>query len=317
MEEGNPIVVKKRLLLGEVLQREISVNVKALKSNKTKRHLTKVLVGDGSPSGMKIIHNQLKKDIAECLEEDKNSRCLPGKKDSRGGLKKQKRLLLGDLKDLHTKFQAGCEYNVSYLTFCRYIPFWVLPPDITKRETCLCQTHANFELRLEALRRSKAISSYKVSRIIEQVCCVPPTIECYHRKCFSCRNNTIIYGEEGEFDGSQVVALHQWKTTPVNYLDPKKTKQTKRTLKQVTEKFIRETDGMIDSFLEHKGNIFHQHNAIKFLKERLESDEILIHCDFSENYATKYSSEIQAIHFGGNRQSVSLHTVVVYNIYIL
>ncbi|GBP84581.1 hypothetical protein EVAR_64611_1 [Eumeta japonica] len=34
--------------------------------------------------------------------------------------------------------------------------------------------------------------------------------------------------------------------------------------------------------------------------------------DFSENYLTKYAEEIQAFHFGGSRQQISLHTVVTY-----
>lgn len=34
--------------------------------------------------------------------------------------------------------------------------------------------------------------------------------------------------------------------------------------------------------------------------------------DFSENYSTKYSSEIQAVHFGASRSQVTLHTAVIY-----
>nr|CAH7758957.1 unnamed protein product [Callosobruchus chinensis] len=34
--------------------------------------------------------------------------------------------------------------------------------------------------------------------------------------------------------------------------------------------------------------------------------------DFSENYCTKYSQEIQAYHFGGSRLQLSLHTVIIY-----
>lgn len=34
--------------------------------------------------------------------------------------------------------------------------------------------------------------------------------------------------------------------------------------------------------------------------------------DFSENYNTKYSSEVQSFHFDGSCTQVSLHTVVLY-----
>ncbi len=39
--------------------------------------------------------------------------------------------------------------------------------------------------------------------------------------------------------------------------------------------------------------------------------ECLIHVDFSENYACKYSSEIQAVHFASNQQA-TLHTGVLH-----
>ncbi|KAL4720332.1 hypothetical protein ACJJTC_012445 [Scirpophaga incertulas] len=34
--------------------------------------------------------------------------------------------------------------------------------------------------------------------------------------------------------------------------------------------------------------------------------------DFSENYAYKYTEEVQSLHFGGSRGQVCLHTAVVY-----
>nr|CAI5819968.1 unnamed protein product [Callosobruchus analis] len=47
--------------------------------------------------------------------------------------------------------------------------------------------------------------------------------------------------------------------------------------------------------------------------KNLTEKEVLIHCDFSENYNLKYSQEVQSYHFGGSRQQISLHTVVVYS----
>lgn len=38
----------------------------------------------------------------------------------------------------------------------------------------------------------------------------------------------------------------------------------------------------------------------------------LIHVDFSENYSCKYNEEIQAVHFGGAKQQITLHTGVSY-----
>lgn len=40
----------------------------------------------------------------------------------------------------------------------------------------------------------------------------------------------------------------------------------------------------------------------------MKEDEASIQMDFSENYCTKFGSEIQSFHFGGSRQQISLHT---------
>nr|CAI5869416.1 unnamed protein product [Callosobruchus analis] len=55
-----------------------------------------------------------------------------------------------------------------------------------------------------------------------------------------------------------------------------------------------------------------QYNSIKRLKQSLTEKDVIVHMDFSENFATKYNKEIQAFHFGGSRTQISLHTVVLY-----
>nr|XP_046230013.1 uncharacterized protein LOC124051031 [Scatophagus argus] len=44
----------------------------------------------------------------------------------------------------------------------------------------------------------------------------------------------------------------------------------------------------------------------------MSKEEAVIHIDFSENYTCKYSSEIQAVHFGSSHQQANLHTGVLY-----
>lgn len=48
------------------------------------------------------------------------------------------------------------------------------------------------------------------------------------------------------------------------------------------------------------------------MKDNLKENEAIIHFDFSENYACKYSQEIQSAHFGGSKKQISLHTSVIY-----
>lgn len=64
--------------------------------------------------------------------------------------------------------------------------------------------------------------------------------------------------------------------------------------------------------MQHVSNIIHQHKELKRKKDELKTNEAVVHMDFSENYECKYSEKIQAFHFGGSREQVSIHTVMVY-----
>ena len=59
----------------------------------------------------------------------------------------------------------------------------------------------------------------------------------------------------------------------------------------------------IKRFKQHHFNIKQQYAFWK---------RALIHVDFSENYSCKYSSQVQAVHFGASHQQATLHTGVLY-----
>lgn len=50
------------------------------------------------------------------------------------------------------------------------------------------------------------------------------------------------------------------------------------------------------------------------VKENLKNNEMVLHIDFSENYECKLNTEIQAFHFGCNRQQVTIRTRVAYSV---
>lgn len=78
--------------------------------------------------------------------------------------------------------------------------------------------------------------------------------------------------------------------------------------KEVVDYFMKE----LGDILAHEYRIVHQHRFRKQLIENLKPEECFILMDFSENYCCKYSSEIQAIHFGASRNQITLHTGMFY-----
>lgn len=95
--------------------------------------------------------------------------------------------------------------------------------------------------------------------------------------------------------------------------------QEKSTLQTIKEKvvtcarnIIEQFHKLLEPYMHHCGNITGQYNHIKQLKENLTTEECIVHSDFSENYNTKYASEIQSFHFGSSRQQITLNTSVIY-----
>ena len=73
-----------------------------------------------------------------CRED--NSRTTTGKRDtvSKGGIKKQRRLLLDTLSRLYNKYTLENPWShMSYSLFCTMRPFFVVSPTNKDRETCL------------------------------------------------------------------------------------------------------------------------------------------------------------------------------------
>ncbi|CAH2093998.1 unnamed protein product [Euphydryas editha] len=87
-------------------------------------------------------------------------------------------------------------------------------------------------------------------------------------------------------------------------------KPLKKEITVTLKELVLVLEETLKSFLLHAGNIAHQYQMMTQLN--LSTNEVLIHIDFSENYYCKYREEIQAVHFGGGRQQVTLHTGVLY-----
>lgn len=75
---------------------------------------------------------------------------------------------------------------------------------------------------------------------------------------------------------------------------------------------IIDMENSLEKFMQHTGRKNHQYCAMREQKETLRENEVIIHIDFSENYSCKYANEVQALHFGGSRRQVTLHTGVLY-----
>ncbi|KAK6185007.1 hypothetical protein SNE40_007338 [Patella caerulea] len=138
--------------------------------------------------------------VKEFLERDDSSRVAAGKKMTitRNKIKKQKRFLTDTLKNLHVKFLAEQPIaKLSYSLFCRLRPFWILSPDITQRETCICQIHDNLKLKAHVLKSRNVLDTENVEDLISKICCSDKK-ECMYRTCPECKEKRLEFNVSEE-----------------------------------------------------------------------------------------------------------------------
>src|SRR5258705_7715782 len=124
------------------------------------------------------------------FEEDIHSRLQPGKRDTKtkNKVKQQLRYLVDAIRNLHLKFLQHPNVQVSYSTFLKHKPFWVIQPSIRCRETCQCKVHSNLQFKADQLKQLGAISTNNLRALCESVCCNMTAKACAYRECTQCKD---------------------------------------------------------------------------------------------------------------------------------
>lgn len=273
------------------------------------RNLSKsVVLRRNSELVNKIRHFYLRDDISRASAGKKETKTLKKQK-------RQKRYLLDTMTNLHKKFKEETGINASIATFRRHKPFYVVKPRLSDRETCVCKIHANIEYKFLALKKMKVFDPHaKLMDILEETVCDKKSKECMYSECNTCKTTSVTYNFTKAKKNDNVSWL-EWTTKNVEY---QKNNETKITKKVITESKTGKLESLLSlfekeltKFKEHYFNIWHQYMIYRNLKDSLQPNEVLIHCDFSENYSCKMHQQIQAVHFGSQNQ-ITLHTSMMY-----
>lgn len=333
--------IKRQLLFGEVIKKQIKENFCKQKSPKDRQKMFSTVL-HGSIVRKYKFQNHLasltsrrtnirykvfnhkfqtkcihaKNMVIKFLEQDENSRLTSGKKETktRKKVKKQVRFLNDSLRNLHKKFIENSNLKrLSYATFCKLRPFWILLPKVNDRQTCLCKTHANISLLITKLKTEKIINENSPRQLIKAICCADQTEACLERKCKLCKSTVI---PANVFNELELTSYEKWATKKVSVIIKGQEKICSKTVKETITcskgELLNELKTTINYVMQHENNVTHQYKAIREIKQQLSENEAILHMDFSENYCCKYGEEIQSAHFGGSKPQITLHTVVLY-----
>lgn len=302
--------LKKQVLY---LRRQLA-EVRKLK-DKFKKSENKLLASQrGGPSetfkqrGGKKLAAERKQAVITFLSRDENSRLLPGKKDTitKNKLKVQRRVLTKPLTELHAQYKEEVEQHLSlsYRQFARRRPFYITEPKTRDRDTCACVDHENVQLLVNKLAKRGLLKTTSISELVSSIVCDPKNKECMDRVCQKCCFDEVEVPETDLTD----ISWEQWervKSTNGEKTFANMLKQTKTgTIQDLKVLFHKK----LEALAIHQFNWVRQTEQFCELKQNLTAYEAVLHIDFSENYACKMNTAIQAYHFGGsqNRQHYTL-----------
>lgn len=268
------------------------------------------------PKGGKKLAKERKLAVVSFLTRDENSRLLPGKKDTitKNKIKEQRRILTKPLTELHGLYNSEMKksLHLSYRQFARRRPFYVTEPKAKDRDTCACMDHENVHLLANKLYGRGLLKTKSISELLVMIVCDPKNKDCMDRVCAKCCFDEV---EFPETESSSEVTWDQWKrvtSTNGKRMFGNMVKQIYTgTIKDLMELFSQK----LESLAIHQFNWLHQAEQFRYLKQNITGCEAVLHVDFSENYACKLNTEVQAFHFGGSRQQATIHTAVLYTVH--
>lgn len=118
----------------------------------------------------------------------------------------------------------------------------------------------------------------------------------------------------GHYNANDRVSYLQWATVEKKHKDDSgaTSKVTLKEYESSQEELVETFATLLQKFRRHLYNIRQQYAFSRALKQNLPANQCVVHVDFSENYACKYSTEVQSVHFGASHQQATLHTGVYH-----
>ena len=172
-------------------------------------------------------------------------------------------------------------------------PKEIIPVSYSSRETCLCEKHQNFSLKLVPLKNMQLINI------------VNPDV---FRRSYTTDEKL----DEGlDKIDTEEIKFSQWKRINVEK-DGKTTKKIKLIdTTQSPAEFVTNFKAEFHLFCEHAARAKEQYEQIKQLKIKMPSSHVIAQLDFAQNCGCQALEEVQSAYWD-NSEQVTLHPVVFY-----
>lgn len=225
--------------------------------------------------------------------------------------KKQKRLLLSDIKELHNRFKKKyLSFPIGLTKFAELRPKWcVLAGTSGTHNVCVCVIHQNVKAMIDAAGLEIFSKNLKTilnnyDNCIRFILCDKPKDTCHMLQCKDCPKlenfSDLLLGILNQNNIRQVI-FSKWQSTD------------RCTLRQEclpTEDFVEELCEKLKQLISHDFISKGQSKFISNKKVNLQEDEVLLQCDFAENYSYVLQDAAQGFHY--NNDQCTVFTVLFY-----
>ena len=293
-----------------------------------------------------VLSEEEEKWVAEKLDDPSVSHTNPGRNDSIylgkvNGVKhfEQKRFLLWPLRDLvdilngnneaaggEETFPQKFGRNLRFTEFYKFVKKhkqYVFNSKIP-HYNCLCEICENTILLAKALNKSAHTKKIPTDphAIVQHYCCEEETDDCLLGSCQNCAVHGLtcadFYDDDNDDNGgrdsdasdssetnsrSQEIKFYTWMKNDEDHL-------TKMLATEEIEDCLRIWQEKVTHLKRHIHTKRKQQQEYNRIKNNLQTNEILIHLDYSENYKSKQQNAIQSAYFGNT--SFSLFTACAY-----
>jgi len=253
------------------------------------------------------------KTVVDFYLHDSISKMLPGRKDyvpsvhaeTGEKINLQKRLLLHTLRTCHKKFkQKHPTLKCGWCKFTSLRPIQVVfPGSPGTLTTCVCMLHANPQLMYDAVQKlfqGVELLYKNCTDCVHSFMCNPPSQYCNFNLCDSCPGpeNLTAYLSRLLLS-EQTIMCSQWLL---------KERCTSEVVTMPVDIFKAEFVENLKKLQPHRFVVKLQHEFFDKLKEELKVGEVLVLCDYAENYSYLIQNAIQSNYWSNDQ--ATLHVFV-------
>ncbi|KAK3914359.1 Latrophilin Cirl [Frankliniella fusca] len=268
-----------------------------------------------APKKGKRLSQETVDNILKFYEDDQySSKQMPGKKDYisvRVGDRKilvQKRLITCTLKELYATYKEQFPtVKVGFSKFASLRPkHCVLADSAGTHSVCVCKYHQNFKLLIDAGNfKQYGLQCETYYDFISLVICEEPTPSCYLNSCCD------------KCPGTENLRIRLLTLFDDNLVESIKYKQWTSTERCKLETLLKNSEEFVELFTDQLKELLPHHYVSKqqakyysTLKTNLKEGEVLVVCDFAENYTFIVQDSVQNYYW--NQDQVTIHPFVSY-----